>query len=82
MSKVSRSVYQKTVEENKRLMKDLELIVSDNGIDTYIKWANYFEDRKRFDEFLMMSVKQYVVNNPNDPAVIASNNIITEYKNN
>lgn len=73
-SKVSRSVYQKMVEENKRLMNDIKTLVY-GDIPTIIflkeKYRKKFESEKEFNQMLIDVSKMYMDNNPNDPIVKA-----------
>lgn len=65
MSKVSRSTYQKVVEENKRLLSDIKLLVKD-GIPSYDqircmkKWREKFSKEKEFHDMLRKAAKQYI----------------------
>lgn len=75
MSKVSRSTYQKVVEENKRLLKDIKPLVesdpmSDEHFACYLKWRNKFEQERKFNNLSKLAVQYYIKANPNDPAVI------------
>lgn len=50
MSKITRSEYQRVVEENKKLKSDLQILImeitSDRAMRTFLKWRKYFEDEK------------------------------------
>jgi len=52
MSKVSRSTFQKVCEENKRLKKDIKLLVSEDFDDEWVvcmkKWRDFFSASKKF----------------------------------
>ena len=56
MSKVRRSVYQKGAEENKRLKKDIKVLVqketSLEKIECIIKWREEFRKQAEFDNIL------------------------------
>ena len=50
MSKVSRSVYQKLKEENKRLLSDIEILVKGQVFDfikVKSKWVKHFEEQNQ-----------------------------------
>lgn len=55
MTKVSRAEYQRVVEENKSLKKDLKVLImdihSEHGYDVYMRWRSHFlaEDSMRED---------------------------------
>ncbi len=74
MAHVSRSTFQKVVEENKRLKKDIKTFIY-GDIPSIIflkdKWRKDFEKEKSFN-LMMRSISQlYMDNNPDDPIVIA-----------
>lgn len=80
MAEVKRSTYQKVVEENKRLLKDIKTLVY-GDIPQIIflkdKYRKKFQAEKDFNQ-LMKDVSQlYMDNNPNDPIVKA----VKEFKN-
>lgn len=80
MSKVSRSVYQKVAEENKRLMSDIKILTEEGfpsaeKILLVSKWRNHFQKEREFNEFMRLAVRDYIKKNPNDPAVIATKEI-------
>lgn len=56
MSGVKRSTYQKAIEENKRLKKDIEtLVMRDDLNDTkkvYMRWHKYFSDSREFNDMM------------------------------
>lgn len=64
MSNVSRSVYQKVKEENKKLLKEIELLVQETPsaekIVCITKWREFFRKEKEFNDLLKsaLSVKQ------------------------
>jgi hypothetical protein len=65
MSKVNRSTYQKAVEENKRLIADIQLLVQD-GIPSVKKilcikkWREKFNEEKEFNLMLKMAARRYI----------------------
>lgn len=65
MSKVNRSTYQKVVEENKRLLADIKLLVEDGlpsseKILCIGKWRDKFKKEKEFNDLMRQAAKQYV----------------------
>lgn len=65
MSKVSRSTYQKVVEENKRLISDIKLLVEDGlpsaeKIICIIKWREKFREEKHFNDMMKRVAKGYI----------------------
>lgn len=80
MAHVSRSTYQKVVEENKRLTKDIKTLVY-GDIPSIIflkdKWRKKFQSEKDFNQMMKDVSQLYFDNNPNDPIVKA----IKEFKN-
>lgn len=70
MSKVSRSVYQKLAEENKRLKADLKIIVmaekpfSDEFKDTLTKYRKQFAKEDFFNTVLKKACEEYRRDNP------------------
>lgn len=79
MSKVSRSAYQKLKEENKRLLKDIKLLVDKTDpIERIIatdKWQKHFKEEKEFNSLMKDVAIRYMENNPNDPIVKAVKNL-------
>lgn len=63
MSKVSRSVYQKVCEENKKLKKDLRVICADDewsAIEVFRvmdKWSDYFAEEDRFRNMVREAIR-------------------------
>jgi len=72
MSQVSRSTYQKVVEENKRLLKDIKTMVY-GDIPSIIflkeKYRKKFQSEKDFNQMMKNISQMYMDNNPNDPIV-------------
>ncbi len=64
MSKISRSEYQRVVEENKRLLADIEVLVSGGpeSILLAVKWANKFKEDKEFSDRMKAYVRGYLSN--------------------
>jgi hypothetical protein len=80
MSNVSRSVYQKEVEKNRRLMRDIKALVMDCDFDTHMKWYEHFRSEREESEQLRAMVLGWMKDNPNDPAVIAVNKLTQDYE--
>lgn len=70
MSKVSRSVYQKLAEENKRLKADLKTIVmarkplSDYEIETIRKYRKQFQKEDSFNLIMKEVASEYIKQHP------------------
>lgn len=68
MSDVSRSVYQKVCEENKRLKADIEVLTSgkfDNEyITTLLKYRKIFRKENEFRELMKEAARQYIKEHP------------------
>lgn len=70
MTKINRSTYQKVVEENKRLLADIEILCSSlsepelflKRAEVRNKWVKYFKDKKQFNELLHEAAKEYIKN--------------------
>lgn len=56
MSKVSRSVYQQVVEQNKKLLNDIQILVDEkpsaDKIVCISKWRDFFKKEKEFNTML------------------------------
>lgn len=65
---VTRSVYQKVCEENKKLIKDIRALVNqENGavrIPVIIKWRTKFYKEKLLNQELTSIAKQYLKEHP------------------
>jgi len=65
MSKVNRSTYQKSIEENKRLLEDIKLLVED-GIPSpekilcLHKWRNQIKEDHEFNKLMKQVARQYI----------------------
>lgn len=68
MSSVSRSVYQKLKEENKRLLHDLFVISMNTGtfesIEVRKKWRDKFTKEIEFNALLKEVARQYIKDHP------------------
>lgn len=73
MSSVSRSVYQKVCEENKRLKADIEILVCHPAIDpdkflqrstVFKKWSDFFRKRKQEHTLIRMAAMKYIKDHP------------------
>ena len=66
MSDVSRSVYQKLKEENKKLLKDINILVSNEFIFTpdrvivHGKWQRHFKNKRQFNEAMKIVAREYI----------------------
>lgn len=62
MSKVSRSVYQKVKEENKKLLSDIKLLVQEtpsaDKIICITKWREIFKKEREFNDFLYSALHE------------------------
>lgn len=68
MSQVSRSVYQKAIEENKKLRADIWGLI--NHIEPIRqKWIKIFQEEQEFRTASKDAAKRYIEKNPDDPAV-------------
>jgi len=70
MSKVSRSVYQKATEENKRLISDIQILVASGvslvKIRCIQKWRKKFKDDDDFGWLMKEAARQYLKDNPDE----------------
>lgn len=68
MSAVSRSVYQKLKEENKRLLNDLYIIamkpVTFEAIEIRKKWRDKFLKEQQFNALMKEAAQQYIKDHP------------------
>jgi hypothetical protein len=69
MSNVSRSVYQKLKEENKRLLADIEALADpmpDMEIVTPIlkRWRKHFRERNEFNKLIQEVAREYIKEHP------------------
>ena len=65
MSKVNRSTYQKAVEENKKLIANIKLLVEDGlpsaeKILCIAKWRKKFNKEKEFNSMMKQAARQYI----------------------
>lgn len=65
---VTRSVYQKVCEENKRLLADIRaMVVADNpdvSLATIYKWQKKFYEESKLNQELRIVAKQYLKEHP------------------
>jgi hypothetical protein len=63
MSNVSRSVYQKVKEENKKLLNDIKLLVhetpSAEKIICITKWRDFFRKEKEFNDLIYLALHSH-----------------------
>ena len=67
MSKVSRSVYQKLKEENKKLLRDIETLVDPVNMDRinmYKKWQSHFREEKEFNNVMRSVATDMILKDP------------------
>lgn len=82
MSKVSRSVYQKLKEENKRLLKDLDFLTnkefsySKKGLTIFSKWRTYFAKQNQFHILLKAASKEYIKDHADELPDFLTKNIV------
>ena len=81
MSKVSRSVYQKLAEENKRLKADLRTIVmaskplSDYEIETIRKYRKQFQEEDYFNLVMKEVASEYIKQHPEEFKFLKDENV-------
>lgn len=66
---VSRSVYQKLAEENKRLRRDIEIIVMGSMPESILKraeWKKVFEKELAFNRMMKEYATEYFKNHPEE----------------
>lgn len=82
MTDIKRSTYQKVVEENKRLMKDLEILVISENADqfdkVFMKWYKHFMNEETFKNLLKNAIIHFAEDHPN---IELSNSIAKHFKN-
>uniref|UniRef100_UPI0040478699 hypothetical protein n=1 Tax=Mariniflexile sp. TaxID=1979402 RepID=UPI0040478699 len=70
MSKVNRSTYQKLAEENKRLLKDIKLLVDSQLTPEQIicisEWRKKFRKEKEFNVLMKEVGRQWMKDNPDN----------------
>ena len=69
MSNVSRSIYQKVCEENKRLKEDIKILCRHKGcisdwVITATKWSEIFEREDELREVLQVAAIKYIKEHP------------------
>jgi len=63
MSKVSRSTYQKVKEENKRLLRDIKILVGPNGPEkgkTMLRYMKKFKEEEDFHNLMKKLAQEYL----------------------
>ena len=65
---ISRSEYQRVVEENKRLLQDIRILVQDGfmteeKIQCRVKWAKKFQREEEFNKHLKEALQAFVKDN-------------------
>ncbi len=67
MSKVSRSVYQKLKEENKKLLRDIEILVGHDLMNRnrmFKKWESHFREEKEFNDVIRSVATDMILKDP------------------
>jgi hypothetical protein len=67
VSKISRSVFQKKVEENKRLLRDIRVMTMEPGIKAILlrmKWRDRFKHETELNNLLKTAAKKYFNDHP------------------
>ena len=68
MTTVSRSTYQKVVEENKRLKADIKILVkrktASEILDVTRKWSKIFKEEEQLHSCLKQAAEQYFKDHP------------------
>lgn len=68
MSSVSRSVYQKLKEENKRLLADILVLTDPMPDEKFMpvlkRWRKHFQEQREFDQMLKEVVAEYIKEHP------------------
>jgi len=63
MSKVDRGIYQKAIEENKRLLADIKILVMKRMTAEWVlcsgRWKEKFEKDAEFNRLLKIAAKTY-----------------------
>jgi hypothetical protein len=73
MTHVKRSTYQKVVEENKQLKKDIKILalpLTAERVLLIAKWRKVFQADIDFDNIVKDACKKWVEDNPNDEVVV------------
>jgi len=81
---VSRSVYQKVVEENKKLLNDIRILTGELTGERIIVatfWKKKFQRDKELIDMIKEWGENYIKNNPDDPVVIKVLEIRAKSKN-
>jgi len=70
MSNVSRSTYQKAMEENKRLLSDIKTLTEKHTSAEQVlcigKWRKKFREEKEFNNIIREVARQYVKDHPDE----------------
>ena len=68
MTTVSRSTYQKVVEENKRLKEDIRILILGNDAAQFLsvtrKWRDIFKKEDELNNALKEAARQYLSKHP------------------
>jgi hypothetical protein len=66
-SKISRSVYQHAVEQNKKLLRDIRIMVMERGwksLMVRIKWKDKFKHDTEMNNLIRTVAKKYIADHP------------------
>lgn len=66
-SKISRSVFQHQVEENKKLLRDIKILVTQRGfkaLKVRMRWWEHFKKEKEIASFIKAGAKEYYRKHP------------------
>ena len=66
-SKISRSIFQKKVEENKRLLRDIRIMATEPGIKAILlrmKWRDRFRKDAALNDLIKTMAKKYFIDHP------------------
>ena len=66
-SKISRSIFQHVVEENKKLLRDIRIIAMEPGVKAILvrmKWRDKFRHNEAFNKMLTTCAKRYFKEHP------------------
>lgn len=64
---MSRSVYQKVCEENKKLLADIKNLTGGDAkkhADIYVKWKTHFDKEREFNSIMKQVAGEYLKRNP------------------
>lgn len=74
MSKISRSVHMKVVNERNRLLKDIEILIdidNEKCWEVMNKWISHFEKKRQFNQLMFEISQEWIKENPDNLIVKA-----------